>query len=338
MTENRKEQRMQWRKSKRQKPKIQVPSSSSGIATKELVTDLISPNTLQDTSVQMHFRGDLEMSGIDVLNDYESVPVLQDIPVQVPSSSSDIATKELVTDLISPNTLQDTSVQMHFRGDLEISGIGVLNDYESVPVLQDIPVQVPTSSNGTTKGLHVVHKSHRNVLLKDIDIYSYRDLTPNCKKLYYKAMKLKKKSDRLLRNKNKFKSRVKLAEKFAKSYTNHNNMQNKLNTTTLAFFHSQIKSQTVKPRDRRFSLQDKILSLSILKNSPKAYRFLSTIFALPSKKTLTNLLNHITFEAGINDHIIKNLTHQATRLKPNDRLCSLVFDEMAIEPATAYNI
>lgn len=151
-------------------------------------------------------------------------------------------------------------------------------------------------------------------------------------------MKLKKKSDRLLRNKNKFKSRVKLAEKFAKSYTNHNNMQNKLNTTTLAFFHSQIKSQTVKPRDRRFSLQDKILSLSILKNSPKAYRFLSTIFALPSKKTLTNLLNHITFEAGINDHIIKNLTHQATRLKPNDRLCSLVFDEMAIEPATAYNI
>jgi len=46
----------------------------------------------------------------------------------------------------------------------------------------------------------------------------------------------------------------------------------------------------------------------------------------------------VTFEAGINDHIIKNLTHQATQLKPNDRLCSLVFDEMAIAPATAYNI
>lgn len=110
--------------------------------------------------------------------------------------------------------------------------------------------------------------------MEDIDVYSHRDLTPNCKKLYYKAMKLKKKSDRLLQNKNKFKSIVQLAEKFVKSHTEDYNMLNKLNTTTLAFFHSQIKSQTVKPKGRRFSLQDKILSLSIFKNSPKAYRFL----------------------------------------------------------------
>jgi len=232
--------------------------------------------------------------------------------VQVPSSSSGTSTKDLVTALTSPNIVLDNSVEM----------------------------RVPSSSNGTTEELLVVHKSHRNELLKDIDIdvYSHRELTPNCKKLYFKAMKLKKKSDRLLQNKNKFKYRVQLAEKFAKSCTVNNDMLNKLNTTTLAFFQSQIKSQTVKPRGRRFSLQDKILSLSIFKNSPKAYRFLSTIFALPSKKTLTSLLNHVTFEAGINDHIIKNLTHQATQLKPNDRLCSLVFDEMAIAPATAYNI
>ena len=231
--------------------------------------------------------------------------------VQVPSSASGTSTKELVTALTSPNVVLDTSVEM----------------------------LVPSSSNGTTEELLVVRTSHRNELLKDIDVYSHRELTPNCKKLYFKAMKLKKKSDRLLQNKNKFKYRVQLTEKFAKSCSvNNNDMLNKLNTTTLAFFHSQIKSQTVKPRGRRFSLQDKILSLSIFKNSPKAYRFLSTIFALPSKKTLTSLLNHVTFEAGINDHIIKNLTHQATRLKPNDRLCSLVFDEMAIAPATAYNI
>lgn len=129
-------------------------------------------------------------------------------------------------------------------------------------------------------------------------------------------MKLKKKSDRLLQNKNKFKSRVQLAEKFEKMYTiNNNNMLNKLNTTTLAFFRSQIKFQTVKPRGRRFSLQDKILSLSIFKNSPKAYRFLSTIFALPSKKTLTSLLNHVTFEAEINDHIIKNFNTSSNKIK-----------------------
>jgi len=80
-----------------------------------------------------------------------------------------------------------------------------------------------------------------------------------------------------------------------------------------------------------------LLSLSIFKNSPKGYRFLSTIFSLPSKKTLNNLLNRAPFEAGINDHIIKNLTHQASKLNPNDRLCSLVFDKMAIDPFLTYS-
>lgn len=107
----------------------------------------------------------------------------------------------------------------------------------------------------------------------------------------------------------------------------------KLNTTTLEFFKSQIKSQTKKPKGRRYSLNDKIVSLSLYKNSPKGYRFLSTIFALPSKKTLTNLLNQVPF----NEHIINNLSHQASKLKPNDRLCSLIFDEMALEPSLTYS-
>lgn len=98
-------------------------------------------------------------------------------------------------------------------------------------------VQVPSSSSCTaTKEPLVVHKSYRNELLKDINVYSHRDITPNCKKLYYKAMKLKKKSDRLLQNKNKFKSRVQLTEKFAKMYTNNNNMLNKLNYNNTSIF------------------------------------------------------------------------------------------------------
>jgi len=173
-------------------------------------------------------------------------------------------------------------------------------------------------------------------LLKNINVPSQRDLTPNCKKLFREAMILKKKSERLQHNKNNFKSKVKLIEKFAKSPCT-DKLMNKLNLITLEFFKSQIKCQTTKPKGRRYSLQDKLLSLSMFKNSPKGYRFLSTIFALPSKKTLNNLLNRVPFEAGINDHIIKNLTHQASKLKPNDRLCSLVFDEMAIDPSLTYS-
>jgi len=36
---------------------VQVPSSASGISTKELVTALTSPNIVQVNSVEMHFRG-----------------------------------------------------------------------------------------------------------------------------------------------------------------------------------------------------------------------------------------------------------------------------------------
>jgi len=188
-----------------------------------------------------------------------------------------------------------------------------------------------------TNNQAITVKKKKNEIFTKINISSQRDLTPKCKKIFYEAMKLKKKNDRLQRQKNNFKSRVKLAEKFATD-SNNNILMNKLNSTTFKFLKSQINSQTKKPNGRRYSLDDKILSLSIYKNSPKGYRFLSTIFALPSKKTLTNLLSRVPFQAGINVHIIKHLTIQASKLKPNDRLCSLVFDEMALEPATEYNI
>lgn len=174
-----------------------------------------------------------------------------------------------------------------------------------------------------------------NELLKQINVTNQRHLTPKCKKLLNEALKLKNKNERLVINKNKFKSRMRLAEKFADSI-NTEKLMSKLNKTTLEFFNSQIKCQK-KPKGRRYSLNDKILSLSLYKNSPKGYRFLSTYFALPSKKTLTNLLYQVPFKAGINEHIINNLSHQASKLKPNNRLCSLVFDEMALKPSLKYS-
>lgn len=125
-----------------------------------------------------------------------------------------------------------------------------------------------------------------------------------------------------------------MAKKIADS-NNTEKLMSKLNTTTLEFFKSQIKSQTKKPKGRRYSLNDKILSLSLYKNSPKGYRFLSTIFAFPSKKT--NFLNQVPFKAVINEHIINNLSHQVSKLKPNDRLYSLIFDKMALEPSLTYS-
>lgn len=201
-----------------------------------------------------------------------------------------------------------------------MDGIGLLNE---------------TISGSNTQHFKRASLKNNNKFLRQINVSSQRDLTPKCRKLFKEAMNLKKKSERLTRNKNKFKSRLRLAEKFGET-SSFTKIINKLNTTTFNFFKSQINSQTKQPKGRRYSIDDKILSLSIYKNSPKAYRFLSTLFALPSKKTLTNLLNQVPFKAGINEHIFKNLTHHVSKLKLNNRLCSLVFDEMAIEPDLFY--
>ena len=54
-----------------------------------------------------------------------------------------------------------------------------------------------------------------------------------------------------------------------------------LNETTYNFMLSQIRMQQKKPKGRRFTYRDKIFALSLLKQSGRAYKFLSRVFSLP---------------------------------------------------------
>jgi len=110
-----------------------------------------------------------------------------------------------------------------------------------------------------------------------------------------------------------------------------NKLVGKVNTITLNFIASQTKNQNRKLKGRRFTIDDKILALSIFKQSPKGYRYLSSIFSLPSQKTILTLLKNVPFTPGINPHIIQHLKNQVENLKPLERKCSLLFDEMALE-------
>lgn len=83
-------------------------------------------------------------------------------------------------------------------------------------------------------------------------------------------------------------------------------IKNKVNDVTFNFILSQIKWQNIKPRGRRFSLNEKILAVSLMKQSGKCYRLLSRIFALPSRNTLLKLLSKLTFTTGINEQVIQN--------------------------------
>ncbi|KAH1028491.1 hypothetical protein HUJ05_001845 [Dendroctonus ponderosae] len=82
---------------------------------------------------------------------------------------------------------------------------------------------------------------------------------------------------------------------------------------------------------------EKILALSLFKNSPKGDKLLSKIFALPSTRTLRVLLQNIPFRAGINKAIFDSLEKAVAKMKTRqERMCILFFDEMAIQANLAY--
>lgn len=47
----------------------------------------------------------------------------------------------------------------------------------------------------------------------------------------------------------------------------------------------QLRKTHTKGQGRRFTLEEKLLSLSLFNQSPKTYKMLSRLFTLPSRKT-----------------------------------------------------
>jgi len=174
------------------------------------------------------------------------------------------------------------------------------------------------------------------ILLKTIGIKRLKEMTPRKRLLYSVTKKLKKQINVIKRKNFTVKQQLKIAKKFVTG-DNCNHLVDRVSKTTLKFFQSQIKIQNKKAKGRRYSLDDKILALSIFKTSPKGYKFLSSIFALPSTSTLNAVLTKIPFTPGSNLHIQENLKHQTCKLKSIDKKCMLLFDEMALSPSLKYD-
>jgi len=59
-------------------------------------------------------------------------------------------------------------------------------------------------------------------------------------------------------------------------------------------------------------------------------------FALPSRKSILDVLKKVLFEAGINEHIFEHLKTSVKKLKRLDRHCSIVFDDIALSASLQY--
>lgn len=111
-----------------------------------------------------------------------------------------------------------------------------------------------------------------------------------------------------------FKTRLREADKFTNTY-----LIDKLSAAASLFTRLQIRESNKKSNGRRFSLEEKMLSLSLYKRSPKCYRLLSQMFTLPCKRTLNVILGSITISPGISPLMMDVLKDNVKKLKPSER-------------------
>ncbi|KAF9404446.1 hypothetical protein HW555_014330, partial [Spodoptera exigua] len=112
-------------------------------------------------------------------------------------------------------------------------------------------------------------------------------------------------------------------------------MIEKLPEEVQTFTKLQLKS-TKKSKGRRYTTHEKIMALTILKQSPKAYALLKKMFVLPSKRCLQMMLNTCSLQPGINRDILIDLKNVAENLPEEKKLVNVLFDEVSLAPGLQY--
>lgn len=117
-------------------------------------------------------------------------------------------------------------------------------------------------------------------------------LTKSEQQLHKKLISARVKLSKCRKKINKQKTELLAAKNFFMNSEFLKHMEN-WSTTAKLFTLMQFREIKKKGKGRRFSEQDKIIGLTMLKQSPKAYRFMRKHFILPSQhlsKCYTNVL------------------------------------------------
>jgi hypothetical protein len=110
-----------------------------------------------------------------------------------------------------------------------------------------------------------------------VDVTREKHLTPRCKNFYKIVGDWSRRTAKLQRSIGSLRKRLKYAEKFANG-PNFQNIVDCVNEPTYTFIMQQARLQKVRPRARRFKLDEKILSLALYKTVQKAIDYYQKFF------------------------------------------------------------
>ncbi|XP_045462466.1 uncharacterized protein LOC123672401 [Harmonia axyridis] len=134
-----------------------------------------------------------------------------------------------------------------------------------------------------------------------------------------------------------YKERISVAQKLLAN-AGLQNVLSQVNEATCNFIRCQIRNKNQKRNARRFTFDEKVLALALYEASPKGYRLLYKLFCLPLSRTLSRLLEKLTFNPGLNAHIFQQLEHTVSQIKSRqDKVCALIFDEMSLSTNLKYD-
>ena len=91
-------------------------------------------------------------------------------------------------------------------------------------------------------------------------------------------------------------------------------------------------------RGRRFDDNFKAWALTLYHISGKAYRFLTKLFNLPSKKTLTNTVATFASDVGFTEKSLYVIKQRADSLPAAGKICYLLMDEISLKSHLFYDI
>lgn len=100
----------------------------------------------------------------------------------------------------------------------------------------------------------------------------------------------------------------------------------------------QLKNSKKKPNGRRYTSEQKALSLILYKNSPKNYRFMRKVFVLPSKRTLGRYSAQLLFQSGVDTKLFAHIAEKVKNLPESYKHCTLSWDEVSLKAHLDYNI
>lgn len=134
-----------------------------------------------------------------------------------------------------------------------------------------------------------------------------------------------------------FEARLASANKILQGSSTIDRVTQNMTLSAKIFTGMQYRQALKKPKGRRYLTQEKVMALSIYKKSPKCYTLLSKYFKLPSARCLKNLLSDVKIAPGINPVIFEKIKETVGGINEDDRLCTLIFDEMSVSPHIQYN-